>query len=152
MRGWSTYLGKLEAAEIGGGSKKLNDVVHEVEQPEKLIIPASLLELICNSSVRTQVDIYIMLKAMIDTGANVNLAPIRLAKILGLHVQPHTDGHTTGTAGTDGSMVVCGWIHPRGYTGPIALVEKTAFILLSVTHLQMNGMTSYFWRTHKRVF
>ena len=90
-----------------------------MEQPEKLIIPASLMELICNSSVRTQVDIYIMLKAMIDTGANVNLAPIRLAKILGLHVQPHTDGHTTGTAGTDGSMVVCGWIHPRGYTGPM---------------------------------
>ena len=90
-----------------------------MEQPEKLIIPASLLELICNSSVRTQVDIYIMLKAMIDTGENVNLALIRLAKILGLHVPPHTDGRATGTAGTDGSMVVCGWIHPRGYTGPM---------------------------------
>jgi len=37
-------------------------------------------------------------------------------------------------------MVIIGWIFPRGYTGPIALVNNASYILLSVIQLKKNGM------------
>ena len=37
-------------------------------------------------------------------------------------------------------MVIIGWIFPRGYTEPIALVNNASYILLSVIQLQKNGM------------
>ena len=79
-------------------------------------------------------------KAMIDGGANLNLGPSHLAKALGLEIVPHVDGRRIGTADTAGRMVIIGWIFPRGFTGPIAIVERAAYTLLSVSELQKNGM------------
>jgi len=70
----------------------------------------------------------------------VNLGPLRLAKALGLVIVPHTDGRRIGTADAEGHMDIEGWVFPRGYTGPIALVRKAAYTLLSVIQLQQHGM------------
>ena len=79
-------------------------------------------------------------RAMIYQGANVNLGPVQLARLLDLDIIPNVDGRTIGTADSDGVMVIIGWIFPRGYTGPIALVNNASYILLSVIQLQKNGM------------
>ena len=81
---------------------------------------------------------------MIDSGANINLAPVWLAEALGLHIFPHTDGRSVGTAKSGGIMHIVGWIFPPAFTGPIALVEHATFMLLSVTELQRNGMGVHF--------
>ena len=111
-----------------------------VDKSIRLVISASYMELLCNGAVITPGDRMNTLKAMIDSGANINLAPSSLAKMLGLQITPHTDGRKIGTADSEGSMVIAGWIHPRGYTGPIALVDNAAFTLLAVTELQSHGM------------
>ena len=42
------------------------------------------------------------------------------------------DDRMIGTAGGDIKLVILGWIyHPEGYTGPIAMVKNSAFLLLS---------------------
>ena len=102
---------------------------------QKLVISACNLDIIERS--HSSGGLY---QAMVDLGANVNLGPVRLARVLSLTVVPHIDGRKIGTADTEGHMVIVGWIFPCGFTGPIALVEKAAFILLSVIQLQKNGM------------
>ena len=100
-----------------------------------------LIVSVCNADIEsrswTSADVF---KAMIDGGANINLGPRRLAKALGLVIVPHVDGRRIGTADTTGHMVITGWIFPRGFTGPIAIVDKAAYTLLSVSELQKNGM------------
>jgi hypothetical protein len=86
-------------------------------------------------------DVY---KAMVDLGANVNLGPVRLPNALVLIIISHIDGKMICTADLDGYMEYVGWIFPRGYTGPTALVKNEAYILLSVIQLQQNGMGVYF--------
>ena len=81
-----------------------------------------------------------MFKGMVDLGANTGLAPPSLARLLHLPIEPHIDGRKIGTADADGSLTIVGWITIPGYAGRIALVEGAAFILLSVIHLQQNGM------------
>jgi hypothetical protein len=61
-----------------------------------------------------------------------------IAKLLA--IEPHTDGRKIGTADAEGSLTILGWITIPGYAGRIALVEGAAFLLLSVIHLQRNGM------------
>ena len=102
---------------------------------KKLVISACNLDIIERS--HSSGGLY---QAMVDLGANVNLGPVRLARVLSLTVVPHIDGRKIGTADTEGHMVIVGWIFPCGFTGPIALVEKAAYILLSVIQLQKNGM------------
>jgi hypothetical protein len=108
-------------------------VVEPVE--EQLIISA------CNMDIQTRPtskdEWY---KAMCDMGANVNVGPVRLAKMLELPIIPHVDGRRIGTADAAGSMDIVGWIFPRGYTGPIALVKRAAWTLLSIMQIQQNGM------------
>ena len=79
-------------------------------------------------------------KGMVDQGANIGLGPPALASLLDLPIEPHTDGRKIGTADAEGSLSILGWITIPGYAGRIALVEGAAFILLSVIHLQQNGM------------
>ena len=101
----------------------------------KLVVSA------CNADIetrsRTEGDVF---TAMIDGGANLNLGPRRLAKALRLEIVPHVDARRIGTADSAGHMVIVGWIFPRGFTGPIAIVERAAYTLLSVSELQKNGM------------
>lgn len=106
---------------------------------ERLIISASMMKV-----VDYNVSIKIEYRAMIDSGANVNVAPLSLVKTLGLPLMPHTDGRSIGTAKAQGELVIVGWIFPTGYTGPIAIVRDGVFILLSVTQLQQNGMSVQF--------
>ena len=81
-----------------------------------------------------------MFKGMVDLGASTGLASPSLARFLHLPIEPHIDGRQIGTADADGSLTIVGWITIPGYAGRIALVEGAAFILLSVIHLQQNGM------------
>ena len=74
--------------------------------------------------------------AMIDSGANVNIALIELAEQLNLAVIPHNDKRSIGTAKSDDTLHIIGWIFTSGYTGPIAIVQEAAFTLLAVVHLQ----------------
>ena len=53
---------------------------------------------------------------------------------------PHTDERKIGTAKAQGELVIIGWVFPRGYTGPIAIVREGLYILLAVIQLQRNGM------------
>ena len=111
----------------------------EAEQAEakhgKLVVSA------CNADIetrsRTGVDVF---TAMIDSGANLNLGPSRLAKALRLEIVPHVDARRIGTADTKGHMVIIGWLFPRGFTGPIAIVERATYTLLSVSELQQYGI------------
>jgi hypothetical protein len=119
----------------------VRDVVNlsAAEQAEvrhgKLVVSA------CNADIESRKcardDIF---DAMIDGGANINLGPRRLVKALGLEIVPHVDARRIGTADATGHMVIAGWIFPRGFTGPIAIVERAAYTLLSVSELQKNGM------------
>ena len=110
-------------------------IVLEEPADERLIISA------CNMDIQTRpTQAEEWYKAMVDMGANVNLGPVRLAKALGLPIIPHIDGRRIGTADSEGNMDIVGWIFPRGYTGPIALVKRAAWTLLSVVQLQQNGM------------
>ena len=79
-------------------------------------------------------------KGMIDLGANIGLGPPSLALLLDLPIESHTDGRKIGTADAAGSLTIVVWIAVPGYAGRIALVQGAAFILLSVIHLQKNGM------------
>jgi len=88
-------------------------------------------------SVHDTTDVF---KAMVHLGANVNAGPLWLGRALGLQIMPHTSGWKIGTADTEGEMEIVVWIFPRGYTGPIAMVKKAAYTLLSVIQLQRNGM------------
>ena len=112
-----------------------NDILSNRVEEERFVISA------CNINIRerarTLEDVY---KAMVDLGANVNLGPVRLAKALGLQIVPHKDGRKIGTADEDGKMEIVGWIYPNGYTGPIAIVKKAAYVLLSVIQMQKHGM------------
>ena len=77
---------------------------------------------------------------MIDSGANISLGPLILADILGLQMVPHNDSRKIGTASESGTLIIVGWIFPRGYTGPIALVHGAKYILFGVSQLQKNHM------------
>jgi len=101
----------------------------------KLVVSACHADI--ESRPRTQGDVF---KAMIDGGANLNLGPDCLAKALHLEIVPHVVARRIGTADTTGHMIIKGWIFPRGFTGPIAIVERAAYTLLSVSELQKNGM------------
>jgi hypothetical protein len=79
-------------------------------------------------------------RAMIDSGANVNISSPELSKILRLEIMPHNDKRSIGTAKQGGVLRIIGWIFPTGFTGPIAIVEGAAFTLLSTAHLQRNSM------------
>ena len=87
---------------------------------------------------------------MVDSGGNVNLGPKQLAKALGCTIIPHTDGRKIGTADAEGTMEILGWIFPRGFTGPIAIVRKAAWTLLSVGELQSRGIGVNFPPDSKR--
>ena len=106
---------------------------------ERLVISAQSLHVI-----HDHVELAHQYQGMIDSGANVNLGPVQLAKSLGLPIVPHTDGRKIGTADSGAELIIVGWIFPRGYTGPIALVKGAAFILFSVIQLQANGMGVHF--------
>ena len=101
----------------------------------RFIISASNMDI--QTRPRSWEDMY---RAMVDSGANVNLGPKRLAKALGCTIIPHTDGRKIGTADAEGTMEILGWIFPRGFTGPIAIVRKAAWTLLSVGELQSHGI------------
>ena len=73
-------------------------------------------------------------------GANTRVGPPELASLLDLLIEPHMHGRKIGTADTQGSFTILGWITIPGYAGRIVLVEGAAFLLLSVIHLQQNGM------------
>ena len=73
-----------------------------------------------------------MFRGMVDLGANIAKGSPVLARLLDLHIKPHTDERKIGTANRAGSLTIIGWINVPGYTGRIAMVEGTAFILLSV--------------------
>jgi len=79
-------------------------------------------------------------RAIIDSGANVNIGPPSLADALQLAVIPHADKRGIGTAKSDELLTIIGWIFPSGYTGPIAIVKDAACTLLAVINLQRNGM------------
>ena len=102
---------------------------------ERLVISACNMDIQSRPTNREE-----WYKAMVDMGANVNVGPVRLAKALSLPIIPHIDGRRIGTADSEGNMDIVGWIFPRGYTGPIALVKRAAWTLLSVVQMQMNGM------------
>ena len=136
----TTFMTKEGAGGLNtGGSSEWDKECYahhkSCDQGERFLISA------CNMDIRgrprSQEDVY---KAMVDQGANVNLGPVRLAKALGLQIVPHTDGRKIGTADEDGQMEILGWIFPRGYTGPIAVVKKAAYLLLSVIQLQKHGV------------
>ena len=112
------------------------EVIHvENAQDEQLVISA------CNRDIQARpTRAHQWFKAMCDMGANVNVGPVRLAKALGLPIIPHIDGRRIGTADSAGSLDIVGWIFPRGYTGPIALVMRAAWMLLSTVQMQQNGM------------
>ena len=132
--GGSGTYGSLESSANGEEPMQVDDDGQKTGQLERLIISASVMELLCNNAVSSTTGKPTMIRAMIDSGANVNLAPVSLARTLGLHVTPHTDDRKIGTADSDGSMIIKGWIHPRGYTGPIALVEVAAFTLIACSN------------------
>ena len=105
------------------------------ESNERFVISAATMSTIqCSSSEQQS------LQAMIDSGANVNLGPVWIAEALGLQIVPHTDTRQIGTANSAATLVIKGWIFPCGYTGPIAIVDNAAFILLSTSQLQQHGM------------
>jgi hypothetical protein len=79
-------------------------------------------------------------EALMDSGANVVVAPVCLAQYLGLPITSNRDGRTIGTADSDAALTIVGWIFPEGYTGAIALVRGAAFILIAVNQLQRHGM------------
>lgn len=86
-----------------GYDKGVNVISMELEESEKFVISTCNMD-ICDKGQRFE-DVY---KAMIDQGANVNLGPLRLAKMLGLLVVPHTDGRKIGTADAEGHMDIEG--------------------------------------------
>ena len=83
---------------------------------------------------------------MIDAGANTSLGPMRIALALNAVVYPHLDTRTIGTANSDGILNILGWIfiNDKGYTGPIAIVDKGTHLLLSTRCMQDRGMTTTF--------
>jgi len=113
-------------------------IINSEGDDKRLIISACNLNIA--ESVHDTTDVF---KAMVDLGANVNIGPLSLGRALGLQIMPHTSGRKIGTADTEGEMEIVGWIFPRGYTGPIAMVTKAAYTLLSVIQLQRNGMGVY---------
>ena len=58
--------------------------------------------------------------ALMDSGANVVVAPVCLAHYLGLPIPPNKDGRTIGTADSDAALLIVGWIFPEGFTGVTA--------------------------------
>ena len=79
-------------------------------------------------------------KGKVDQRANIGVGPPALASLLDLPIEPQLDGRKIGTADAEGSLTIVGWIIIPGYSGRIALVEGAVFLLLSVIHLQQNGM------------
>ena len=83
-------------------------------------------------------------QGMIDAGANVSIGTKELAVALGATIYPANDDLTIGTADKSGQLVIEGWLHLDGYTGPIAVVRGAAFILLSTGQMQLHGMGTEF--------
>ena len=74
---------------------------------EKLLISACFMEMMCSTTVEMTSDLIMMLRAMIDSGANVNLAPYSLATVLGLPVTAESN-RRIGTADSTRSMPIVG--------------------------------------------
>ena len=107
---------------------------------EQYFVSARVMD-IMQHKILTDFDIF---RAMIDSGANISMAPLAVAEALGLKIYPPLDDRTIGTAEKSGhQLVIVGWIYPRGFTGPIALVE-TGFLLLSTCQMQCRGMSTEF--------
>ena len=112
------------------------------EACERLLISAASMDMMQNG-LRGEGEIRDY-DALMDSGANVVVAPVCLAQYLGLPITPNKDGRTIGTADSDAALTIVGWIFPEGYTGAIALVRGAAFILIAVTQLQRHGMGVFF--------
>ena len=110
----------------------------EVE-PDRLIVSLCCMQAVMKKITTVQ-EYNNRFKGMVDQGANIGVGPPALASLLDLPIEPHTDGRKIGTADAEGSLTIVGWIIIPGYAGRIALVEGAAFLLLSVIHLQQNGM------------
>lgn len=81
-----------------GEFSRSEDIILEDKQEEdRFIISTGYLGMICTRNT-TNLNMTTNYQAMIDSGANVNLAPRSLAKKLGLPIIPHTDGRKIGTA------------------------------------------------------
>ena len=136
------FVDTIEDLEFVDASQGL---VGDGDSEFRFIISASNMDI--QTRPRSVADLF---RAMVDSGANVSLGPKRLAKALGCAIIPHTDGRKIGTADSEGSMEILGWIFPRGFTGPIAIVRKAAWTLLSVGELQSRGIGVNFPPESKR--
>ena len=109
-----------------GRAENAQEGIVTAEDEEKLIVPAATMKLF---GVLVTVAL-MMFMAMIDFGANINLAHVCLAEALGLHIFSHTDGRSVGTAKLAGIMHIVRWTFSLASTGPIALVVHALFMLL----------------------
>lgn len=116
------------------------DYKDDVSGPEEYVVSLSVM-----AAIQSQcIEVCDMFRGMIDSGANISMAPPSLAEGLGLEIHPPLDNRKIGTAEKTGQrLVIEGWIYPDGYTGPIALV-KDGFLLLSTSQMQKRGMETTF--------
>ena len=118
----------MEELEYVGGADVLDDM-------EPYVVSASVFAVIQSTYITDDV-----FNGMIDAGANVSIGPRQLATALGVTIHPPTDVRKIGTADKAGQLVISGWMYLEGYTGPIAIVEGAAFLLLSTSQMQKHGM------------
>ena len=83
----------IENKNFGQAENAQEGIVTAVDE-ERFIVSAAAMKLFGGLITVA----LMMFMAMIDSGANVNLTPVWLAEALGLHIFPHTDGRSVGTA------------------------------------------------------
>ena len=93
------------------------------------VISAGVMDLIQGT---TDVSDEIIYKAMLDSGANVNVITYQLTMRLGCVTSDIEAGRQIRTAEKTTSLNICGWIDVGGYIGMMAVVKQASFSLLAI--------------------